>query len=168
MRGGAEWLWQRWRRLGGMCGRAFHPHHLVESSEVRVLAAFGTKVLDLVMPRQAALDELHTAAAHVGHMDGMLVFEPHDRGHISLGVELAADGEDDPNEAESEQQGDDEQRTRDEIAAGLERAAHSVTEHGGDGPEQEQQQRGQTCRGEQHDVREKRTVLWRWGLWSHR
>jgi hypothetical protein len=167
LRGDVERLWQRWRRLSGMCGRAVHPHHLVERGEVGVLAALGTKVLDLVMPRQAAFDELELALAHVGDVDRVLILHPHDRGDISLGVELAPHGEDDPNEAESEQQGDDEQRTRNEIAVGLERAGDGVTERGGDGPEQEQQECGENRRGEQHDAREKRAGEARWWLRSH-
>jgi hypothetical protein len=62
----------------------------------------------------------------------------HDRGDISLGVELVPEGKHDPDEAEREQQRDDEQRTRDEVAFGLDERGERFTERGGDGPEQEE------------------------------
>jgi hypothetical protein len=119
--------------------RVRYGYGLVEAGQLWELAALGTDLLNLVVPCQAALDQLHTALPHVGDMDRVLVMWPHDRGHIGLGVEPTAHRKDDPNQAEREQQSDDEQRARDEIAVRLQEGGECITERGGDGPEQEQQ-----------------------------
>jgi hypothetical protein len=89
------------------------------------------------MPGQAALDQVELAPPNVGDVDRVFIFQAYDRGDIGLGVELSADRKHDPNQAEREQQRDDEQRTRDEIAFGLDERGERITERGGDGSEQE-------------------------------
>jgi hypothetical protein len=84
------------------------------------------------------------------------------RSHFCLGVEPTADRENDPHQA------DDEQRGGDEIAAGLDKGGKCITERGGDGPEQEEQERGQNHHGDQHDAWKKRTIDWRSWLRHHR
>jgi hypothetical protein len=139
----ARWIGQRGDGFGRQRGVALHADGLVEARQLRELAALGANLFDLVMPRQAALDELHTTMPHVGDVERVLILQPHDRGDIRLGVELAPEGKHDPNEAECEQQGDDEQCAGDEIAFGLDQRGECIAEHGGDGPEQEQQEGGQ-------------------------
>jgi hypothetical protein len=165
--------WEQARERGGenrgQRGPALHADGLVDRTEVRELAALGVDLLGLAMQGQAAFDELELALPHVGHMHRALVLQPHDGGHIGLSIELPPHREDDPHQADGHEQRDDEQRTRDQIAAGLDAGGKGVTERGGDGPEQEEQQRGQSRRGDQNaTAHQQRAVVWRWGSWSHR
>jgi hypothetical protein len=112
----------------------------MQAGQLWELAALGANLLGLVVPLQAALDQLHPALAHIGDEDRVLIMWPHDRGHIRLGVEFPAHRKHDPNEAEGGQQRDDEQRSGDEIAAGLDEGGKGITERSSNGPEQEQQQ----------------------------
>jgi hypothetical protein len=139
VRGGAERLRQRWRGLGWLRRPALDADGLVQAGQLRELAAFGAEVLDLVMPRQVALSQLHTALPYVADVSRALVLQSHDRSDIGLGVELAAQHKHDPNQAERQEQRDDEQRTPDKIATCLDECGERITERGGDRPEQEQQ-----------------------------
>src|SRR5262249_46380124 len=75
-------------REQGQPGSALHADDLVQAGQLRELAALGADLLGLVMPGQAALDELHTALLHVGDVDRVLMLQTHDRGYVSLGVDF--------------------------------------------------------------------------------